>query len=187
MKRVLIVVDDTKTSKSVLSTFQNSVWNPEGVVLLHVERLQGRSVMIDMLGEAELSTLKESLKGTDYKEMLDMKAEKILSYYRRELENKGSFGVTTVIRAGHPAEEILKVADEENIDMILLGSHGLTGLNRLFIGSIAEDVEKRAKVPVIVAKKPNMCEERYSWRDAYAAVTVTTLIVFGLFLLGVIL
>ena len=187
MKRVLIVVDDTKTSKSVLSTFQNSVWNPEGVVLLHVERLQGRSVMIDMLGEAELSTLKESLKGTDYKEMLDIKAEKILSYYKRELENQGSFSVTTLIRAGHPAEEVLKVADEENIDMILLGSHGLTGLNRLFIGSIAEDVEKKAKVPVIVAKKPNMCEERYSWRDAYAAVTVTTLIVFGLFLLGVIL
>jgi len=187
MKRVLIVVDDTKTSKSVLSTFHNSVWNPESVVLLHVERLQGRSVMIDMLGEAELSTLKESLKGTDYKEMLDIKAEKILSYYKRELENRGSFSVKTIIRAGHPAEEILKVADEENVDIILLGSHGLTGLNRLFIGSTAEDVEKRAKVPVLVAKRPNICEERYSWKDAFAAVTVTTLIVLGLFLLGVIL
>jgi nucleotide-binding universal stress UspA family protein len=187
MKRVLIVVDDTKTSKSVLSTFQNSVWNPESVVLLHVERLQGRSVMIDMLGEAELSTLKESLNGTDYKEMLDIKAEKILSYYKRALENKGVLSVKTLIRAGHSVEEILKVADEENVDMILLGSHGLKGLNRLFIGSIAEDVEKRAKVPVLVAKRPNMCEEKYSWRDAYAAVTVTTLIVLGLFIFGVIL
>ncbi len=187
MNRILIAVDETKKSKAVISTFQNLVKTPKEVLLLHVERLEGRSLMIDMLGEAELSTLKESLKGTDYKEALDKKAEKILTYYKKELENGGSVSITKVIRAGHPAEEILKVADEEKVDMILLGNNGQKGLNRLFTGSVAKDVQKSAKVPVLVAQRPLVCEEPYSWKDAYAAVTVTTVIVLCMFLLGIML
>jgi nucleotide-binding universal stress UspA family protein len=187
MNKILVVVDDTRTSKAVITTFQNVAYNPGSVILLHVERLEGRSLMIDMLGDAELSTLRESLKGTDYKEALDIKAEKILAYYKQELATDRSFGITTLIRAGKPADEILKVADEESVDLILLGSNGLKGINRLVTGSIAADVEKKSKVPVIVAKKPQVCEEPYSWKDAYSAVTVTTLIVLGLFLLGAVL
>ena len=186
MNRVLIAVDDTKTSKAVVSTFQNLV-RPQEVLLLHVERLQGRSLMIDMLGEAELSTLKESLKGTEHKEALDKEAERILSFYKKELENIGSFSVTTVIRAGRPAEEILKVAKEENVDLILLGYSGLKGWKRLLTGSVIKDVQKSAKIPVLLASRPRMCEEPYSWKDAYAAITVTTVIVFAMFFIGVIL
>jgi nucleotide-binding universal stress UspA family protein len=187
VNRLLIVVDDTTASKAVISTFMNLVWKPESVILLHVERLQGRSLMIDMLGEAELSTLKEALKGTEYKEALDEKAEKILAYYKKELENSGAFSVTTVIRAGRPADEILKVANEENVDQILLGYKEQKGFNRFLTGSVARDVQKNAKVPVLLASRPLMCEEPYSWKDAYAAVTVTTVIVLAMFLLGVIL
>lgn len=187
MNKVLIAVDDTKSSKAVLSTFHNLVRQPENIVLLHVERLEGRSLMIDMLGQAELSTLKESLNGTEHKEALDRKAEKILSYYRKEFEGDGISGVTTVVRAGHPAEEILSVADQEDVDLILLGYSVRNGLDRLFAGSVAADVQKSAKVPVLMAKRPNMCEEPYSWKDAYTAVTVTTAIMIGMFLLGIIL
>ena len=187
MDKILVVVDDTKTSKAVVTTFQNITHNPRCVILLHVESLEGRSLMIDMLGDAELSTLVESLKGTEYKEALDKKAEKILTYYKKELATGGSFSITTLIRAGKPADEILKVADEESVDLILLGSNGLKGINRLFTGSIDADIEKRSKVPVLVAKKPLVCEEPYSWKDAYSAITVTTLIVLGLFLLGAVL
>ncbi len=76
MNKVLIAVDDTKGSKYVLGVFQNLVRPPQEVLLLHVQRLQGRSLMIDMLSDAELSTLKESLKGTEYKEKLDMHVRK---------------------------------------------------------------------------------------------------------------
>lgn len=187
MKKILVVVDDTKTSKAVVTTFQNMTWNPTCVILLHVERVQGNSLMIDMLSESELSTLRESIIGTEHKEELDRKAEKILTYYKKELETDGSCSITKMIRAGRPADEILKVADEEQVDLILLGSTGPKGFDRLFTGSIASEVEKRAKVPVLVAKKPQVCEEPYSWRDAYAAITVTTLIVLSLFLLGALL
>jgi universal stress protein A len=187
MNRILIAVDDIKTSKAVISTFLNLVRPPKEILLLHVERLQGRSLMIDMLGEAEMSTLKESLKGTEYKEALDKKAEKILAFYKKELEAIGPFSVTTAIRAGHPSEEILKVAEEGKVDMILLGYNGLKGWNRLLSGSVVKDVEKSAKVPVLLASRPRTCEEPYSWRDAYAAITVTTVIVFAMFFIGVML
>jgi len=88
MKKVLIAVDGTKDSKSVLSAFRNLEQRPEDVVLLYVERLEGNSLMIDMLGEAEMSTLKDSLKGTEDKEALDRKAEKILNYYLNLARNR---------------------------------------------------------------------------------------------------
>ena len=84
MNRVLIAVDDTKGSKNVLGVFQNLVKPPQEVLLLHVQRLEGRSMMIDMLSDCELSTIRESLKGTEYKEKLDRQSEKILNYYRKE-------------------------------------------------------------------------------------------------------
>lgn len=184
MSKILIAVDGTKASSAVLSTFYNLVTKPEQIVLLHVEKLEGRSAMIDMLGDAEISTLKESLAGTDHKHALDEKAEKILNYYKREFENSGAKDVVTKVRAGHPGDEILKVAAEDKVDLILIGNSARRGLNRIITGSVASVVQKHTTVPVLVAKRPPSCEEPYSWRDAIAAVSVTSAIVFGLFLFG---
>jgi hypothetical protein len=89
MRKILIAVDDTKGSRNVLSVFHNFVQLPVEVILLHIEKLEGRSMMIDMLGDPELSTLKEMLHGTEYKEALDKRSEKILAFYEKELANDG--------------------------------------------------------------------------------------------------
>lgn len=188
MKKVLIAVDDTKSSKAVLYTFYNLVKAPEVVVLLHVERLEGKSLMIDMLGDAELSTLRESLKGTEHKETLDIKAGKILDFYKSELENRGQIKIKTVLRDGRPSDEILKVAEEEGVELIILGYNAKNGLSRLITGSVAGEIEKRANVPVLLAKRPAMmCEEAYTWRDAYYAMSLFTVIVLVLFVFGMFL
>ncbi len=187
MKKVLIAVDDTKTSQNVLSVFHNFVQQPIEVVLLHVEKLQGRSLMIDMLGDAEMSTLKEMLNGTDYKVALDNRAEKILEFYSRQLELTGLSSLKKIKRDGVPSEEILKVAEEEGAELIILGQSGRKGFDRFITGKVAKYVENHAKVPVLVAKRPLMCEEPYTKRDAYAAVSVTSAIMIALFLLGMIL
>ena len=163
MKKVLIAVDDTKGSKAVLSVFKNLVRPPEEVILLHVERLEGRSLMIDMLGDAELSTLRESLKGTEYKEELDRKADRILSYYKKELEDGGLISIKTIIRDGIPSDEILKVAEEENVEFIITGCNEKKGLNRLITGCGSKDVERNANVPVLVAR--NTEGEARGWNE----------------------
>ncbi len=55
---------------------------------------------------------------------------------------------------GEPAEEILSFADRENVDLIVIGSHGRTGLSRLLLGSVAEAVVRGAKCPVLTVKQP---------------------------------
>ena len=152
MKKILIAVDETSGSKAVLSVFHNLVRPPEEVLLLHVERLEGKSLMIDMLSDAELSTLKESLKGSEYKEGLDRKAEQILNYFKKELESSGLINVRTIIREGIPADEILKVAEEQNVDLIIVGDNGKKGFLRLITGCVSKEVEKNAMVPVLVGK-----------------------------------
>lgn len=152
MKKVLIAVDDTKGSKNVLGVFNNLVRPPKEVLLLHVMRLEGRSLMIDMLSESELTTLKESLKGTEHKERLDSQAEKILNFYRKEFENTGLVNVRTIVREGVPSDEILKVAEEEGVDLIVVGGSGKKGLHRLITGCVSKEVERNASVPVVVEK-----------------------------------
>jgi len=137
------------------------------VVLVHVQQLEGKSMMIDMLGEAELNTLREALKGTDYKESLDRKSERILNFYRKELENGGLVSVKTIIRDGITSEEILKVAQEEGVDLIVTGYNGKTFMQRMVTGSISKDIEKHAPVPVLVAKNPS-AEEKFAWTSAAA-------------------
>jgi len=68
-----------------------------------------------------------------------------------------------------PAEEILKVATEEKVDLIILGYNSKTGLGRLISGSVTKDVERGARVPVLVAKNDGREEGSLAWREAYAA------------------
>ena len=184
MNKILVAVDDTKASTAVVSTYYNLVKKPKHVILLHVEKLEGRSLILDMLGDAEMSTLKESISGTEYKKALDEKAKRILNYYKTQLENDGTVSITMDIRAGHPCDEILKVAAEEKVDFILLGNSGRKGLHRVISGSVAREVQKRATVPVLVAKRPSTCEEPYSWRDAFESVAITSAIVLALVVFG---
>lgn len=169
MKRILIAVDETSGSKAVLSVFNNLVRPPEEVLLLHVMRLQGKSLMIDMLSEAELSTLKESLEGTEYKETLVKKAETILAYFKKELESSGLISVRTILREGIPGDEIIKVAEEENVDLIIVGDNGKRGLVRLITGCVSKEVEKNATVPVLVGKSDTNAK-KYDVKEAAAAV-----------------
>jgi len=56
------------------------------------------------------------------------------------------------IRDGKPHEEILKLADELEVGMIVIGSHGRKGLERAIFGSVAEKVTRMAKTPILVIK-----------------------------------
>jgi nucleotide-binding universal stress UspA family protein len=55
---------------------------------------------------------------------------------------------------GNPEVEILKFAETHDVDLIVMASHGRTGLSRLLMGSIAEGVMRKAKCPVLIVKQP---------------------------------
>jgi nucleotide-binding universal stress UspA family protein len=57
-------------------------------------------------------------------------------------------------REGDAVTEILATAEETNADLIVMGTHGRTGLSRLLMGSVAEQVVRRASCPVLTVRTP---------------------------------
>ncbi|MBF0497256.1 MAG: universal stress protein, partial [Deltaproteobacteria bacterium] len=57
------------------------------------------------------------------------------------------------ILSGHPATEIINFVKEKDIDVLVMGAHGLTGLAYVFFGSTAEKVVRRAPCSVLVVRK----------------------------------
>lgn len=55
---------------------------------------------------------------------------------------------------GTPAQELVDLAAKEQVDLIVMGTHGRTGFTRLVLGSVAESVVRRAGCPVFTLKQP---------------------------------
>jgi nucleotide-binding universal stress UspA family protein len=60
--------------------------------------------------------------------------------------------VRGMVLAGYPAEEILRAADQHKADLIVMGTHGRTGIDRIIFGSVAEKVVTAANCPVLTVK-----------------------------------
>jgi nucleotide-binding universal stress UspA family protein len=78
-------------------------------------------------------------------------AENAVEELKQKCRERG-IAVDTEIRKGDPVEEILNCSEENNIDIIILGTHGRTGLDHAVIGSVAEQVVRRAPVPVMTVR-----------------------------------
>lgn len=62
-------------------------------------------------------------------------------------------GARTLIREGTPRSTILDVAEETGADVIVMGTHGRTGLTHVFFGSVAEHVVRHSRVPVLTVRQ----------------------------------
>ncbi len=60
---------------------------------------------------------------------------------------------TAVVRSANAADAICELASDQNVDLIILGTTGLTGVARFLIGSVAERVVRHAPCPVLVMRK----------------------------------
>lgn len=72
-------------------------------------------------------------------------------------EGASTRGLTTqthVVHGMDPASTIERVARELNVEVIVLGTHGRTGVGRLVMGSVANDVARRVRLPVVLYRAP---------------------------------
>lgn len=74
---------------------------------------------------------------------------------RRLQDRAPKIAVRCQLQRGDAATEILKAAQESGCDLIVMGTHGRTALRRLLMGSVAEQVLRRAPCPVLTVKTPN--------------------------------
>lgn len=66
---------------------------------------------------------------------------------------------TPLVWEGEPADAILAAAVSESADIIVIGSSGRTGVGRMLLGSVTDDVVRRAGVPVMVVRAPRERDE----------------------------
>jgi nucleotide-binding universal stress UspA family protein len=88
-----------------------------------------------------------------YDVLLD-EGKQIVVNAKKDLASRGvnEERVVTAVLDGHPAEELDKYAGSHDIDLVVIGSHGRKGLDRLLIGSVADKVVRGAKVPVLIVR-----------------------------------
>jgi universal stress protein A len=99
------------------------------------------------------SGVTEPLPIADISEQLEESATRELPKIARHDECSG-LAVEEVIAHGDAASEIVRVAGERKVDLIVIASHGRTGLGRMLFGSTAEQVVRHAPCPVLVVKPP---------------------------------
>jgi nucleotide-binding universal stress UspA family protein len=88
-----------------------------------------------------------------YDVLLD-EGKQIVANSKKDLASRGvnEDRIVTTVLDGHPAEEIDKYAVSHDINLVVIGSHGRKGLDRLLIGSVADKVVRGSKVPVLIVR-----------------------------------
>lgn len=80
--------------------------------------------------------------------------EQMAARLKQVLPDDPQIHVTHELLRGDPASEIVRLADEAKVDLIVVGTHGRSGLSRLLMGSVAEGVMRKAPCPVVTVKAP---------------------------------
>lgn len=88
----------------------------------------------------------------DYEQELHKDAQERLSKIAQDLARRGINAKTVVGTANEAGMEIVRVAEHDNIDLIVIATHGMTGWHRLAFGSVAEKVVRLAPCPVLVLR-----------------------------------
>jgi nucleotide-binding universal stress UspA family protein len=83
-------------------------------------------------------------------EMLTYGRESMQRLIKEKIPDK--VPVRSMVMAGNPSDEIIRAAENENVDLIVISTHGLTGLKRFLFGSVAERVVRLAQCSVLTVR-----------------------------------
>jgi nucleotide-binding universal stress UspA family protein len=139
-RHVLCPIDFSESSRQAMG-LAGALAAPggTGITLLHVVE-----VPVAYSGEPRVE---------GFVEALDERSAQRLEEWAAELRSEVSVPVATRSRIGPPGAQTLAVLeDDRSFDLVVMGSHGRTGLRRALLGSVAEKVVRHATLPVLVAR-----------------------------------
>lgn len=137
--QVLVAYDDSEASRAALEHALTEF--PEASVTV--------VTVVDPTEAAYLTGDEYVIGGTEWHKQATQTAE---NYLEQAAEIAGETPIETARLTGRPSREIIEYTTEHDIDHIVLGSRGRTGLRRVLLGSVAESVLRRAPVPVTVVR-----------------------------------
>lgn len=124
--------------------------NAGRLVLVHAYRRPHRQIGF------ELSNLTKAIKPLDDAEAIvrEVIQGRLDAVAQRIAEAYPSLDVEARVVEGHPANCLVDVADEVDAKIIVMGTHGLTGLRKLLLGSVTQQLLSLSKRPVLVVRDP---------------------------------
>jgi len=122
------------------------------LLLLHVLTEEEGNIVEEVIGEGAVVQIPRGIR----QNVVEERQKRLIDQYEMVVsrEIKASLKVEQMIRIGVPFLEIVRAAKEKDVDLIVLGTHGRTGLSHALIGSVAEKVVHHAHCPVLSIKHP---------------------------------
>lgn len=143
-EKILLPTDFSDVAEKALSCVKHlKDAGTKEVVVLHVIKKD----RIDVI--AQYGSIRDFM---EVENEVEGEARKKMSRIENDLREAG-FKVKTRIETGFPFSEILRVENEENVSVIVMGSHGMSNLKEILLGSVSERVIRKAKKPVLVIKR----------------------------------
>jgi len=141
-KRILVPVDGSDYAETALEFVVENT--PDAtVILFHVIN----PAEAGYSAEATVPSFSEGW----YEEKQEL-SEELFDQLEAVADAAGVADVERVLEVGRPTQAIVDYADEHDIDQVVMGSHGRSGMSRILLGSVAETVVRRATVPVTVVR-----------------------------------
>jgi universal stress protein A len=110
-----------------------------------------RLTLLHVLTVSEVNAL-TSQPGNPWENVVEEFNNRMYEEFLDNTIDKEAITVNFEVAVGDPAEEIAKFAENNDVDMLVMGTHGRTGLASIFLGSVTVGVIKRTCVPVTVVK-----------------------------------
>ena len=136
-KTILVPVENRETDQTILKHIRP------------LARLANSKLMLVHVADGWVARNYENFKLQESEEMKEDRA--YLANLERELQAEG-FDVTSVLAMGEPAEEIIKLARAEPVELIAMSTHGHRFISDLLYGSTADKVRHQVDIPVLLLK-----------------------------------
>jgi nucleotide-binding universal stress UspA family protein len=145
--KILIAIDGSDFSQAALKSVIERPWPPKTEAkVMHVVEPPSLLMGREMGGyDPEFEMVWKALR-EQAKELVEKAAEKL---------REAKFHVSTELVEGDPKSQIIDAANQWHADMIVLGSHGRTGLGRFLMGSVSQDVVRHAHCSVEIIRTPS--------------------------------
>ena len=122
------------------------------LLLLHVLTDEEGKIVEEVIGEGAVVQIPRGIRQNVVEERQKRLTDQYEMVVSREI--KAVLKVEETVRIGVPFLEIVRTAKERDVDLIVMGTHGRTGLSHALIGSVAEKVVHHAHCPVLSIKHP---------------------------------
>ena len=163
--QLLLATDGSDCARAALE-FMLRFPFPQGstvTVLTVIDESALREDHAEQLSEEHNYLLRETV------ESVREEAEQLVESEQQRCVTAGWQGVKPLVRTGNPAEEIIRTAEELKSELIIVGSHGWTGIQEFLLGSVSHKVLQHAPCSVLVVKQPHTQKQvsgsgRPGWR-----------------------